>query len=429
MTNTNAASEIWFLSTELEGERAGSFRQERWCRVFLDSGFHIRIFNLRGAFRRTEFECGTVDEFDAFRRRCRENAPAIASLREGVGNRMGRAIKHYLLVDLYLPNVVGLFLRVLHLVRQRPSPVLIMASSPPLSVALVGAMLKWKHPKKIRLAIDMRDAWAHHNALGGFKWLRQFIEGLVIRRSDHVITVSRWLANEFAQAYGITVKVMYNVATHYFGLTTEQPKINWACINSAIDTDRIKIIYTGSTPRGHYDITTFVSAVALLRAERANLADRVQFIFVGACSEVAREVTVQAISPGDIVFVGHLPHQVVRSVQAAADLLLFFAHYGEGNKGVVSTKLFEYICLGQPLLPISLHAGSDVDQLLNRFCTGSIRVHNAADMAGVFAEVAANGTLSMPRLAQPDRTAELLDDYVRYAQEQRAASGNHFEPE
>ncbi len=426
MTNKNTVPEIWFLNTELEGERAGGFRQERWCRVFLDSGFRIRIFNLRGAFRRTEFECGTVDAFDAFRRRCRANAPAVASLREGVGSRLGRTIKHYLLIDLYLPNVVGLFLRVLHLLRQHPAPVLIMASSPPFSIALVGALLKWKYPKKLWLTIDMRDAWALHNALGGFKWLRRFIERKVLRRADHIITVSRWLANEFGQAQGIVVKVMYNVATHYFGITTEQPKINWAGISNDIDTGRIKIIYTGSTPRGHYDIATFVGAVALLRAERADLADRVQFIFVGACSEVAREVTAQAIHPKDIVFVGHLPHQLVRSVQAAADLLLFFAHFGEGNKGVVSTKLFEYICLGQPLLPISLHAGSDVDQLLQRFCTSSICVHGVADMAAVFTEVATSGVSSMPRLKQPDRTAELLDDYVRYAQEQRAAYSTYF---
>jgi hypothetical protein len=410
-----AVPEVWFLTSELEGERAGGFRQERWCRVFLDAGSRIRAFNIRGAFDRTDVACDSLSEFEAFRQRSLANAPRASSLREGWAMRVGRFLKHLLLIDLYLPNVVQLYLRVNHLLAQRSSPIILMASSPPFSLAVVGALLKRRHPNIVTLVVDMRDAWANHNAMGGVKWLKSLVERRVLRRADHILTVSRWLADEFAQTSGVEPQVMYNVATHYFGIATPATPIPWIEIHPSIDSKRLKIVYTGSAPRGHYDLTSFVGAVAKLRAGNPELADRIQFILVGACSEVANEAKRQSILSTDMVFVAHLPHDVARTVQAAADVLLFFAHFGPGNKGVVSTKLFEYISLGRPLLPVSLHAQSDVDKLLRRFCSGSLNLHTIEEMSSAFARVANAGVGDLPLPRLPDRTPELLGDYVAFA--------------
>lgn len=409
--------EAWFLTNELEGERAGGFRQERWCRFFLEAGFDIRIFNLRGAFDCTEFACSSLAAFDAFRRERLAHAPPVSSLREGAASRIGRWFKHLLMADLYLPNVVGLLRRTRRLLAESERPVVVMASSPTFSVAVVGALLKARFAPRVRLAIDMRDAWAQHNALGGLRPVKLAIEGRTLRRADDVMTVSHWLADEFSRAHGIRVRVMYNVATHYLDQAPAEPVADWSAIHPAIRPERLKIVYTGSTPRGHYDVDTFAGAVAALRAQDPSAADRLQFIFVGACSAVEQAAARRAVAAGDIVFVPHLPHKLVRRVQAGADVLLFYAHHGEGNKGVVSTKLFEYLSLGQPLLPICLHRGSDVDQLLRRFCTGSINVHSAPEMTAVFARVAQDGPAALPRRLPEDRTPELLQDYASYVAE------------
>jgi hypothetical protein len=153
-----------------------------------------------------------------------------------------------------------------------------------------------------------------------------------------------------------------------------------------------------------------------LRQTYPELADRLQMVFVGACDEVRREALRQNVVPGDMVFIGHLPHATVRAVQVSADALLFLGHFGENNAGVVSTKLFEYLCLSQPVLPVSLHIGSDVDQLLRRYCGTSVNDHTADEMTNSLARLARDGNGWLPRLYDVQRVRELVDDYRTYAQ-------------
>lgn len=412
---TPTIGEAWFLTSELEGERASSFRQDRWCRIFLDAGARLRIFNLRGAFDHSDARVTSTEALARFRREgvARYSGP-MTSVREGFGVRILRRIKHLLLADLYLPNVLKLFRHLDRELRLRREPVVVMASSPPFSVAVVGALLKRRHGDKIVFAVDMRDAWALHNALGGIKPLKRWIERRVLYRADHVTTVSIGLADEFKANYGVEVGVMYNVATHYLNLPPAE-RIDLRSVDPAIGPARRALVYTGSTPVGFYDLASIVGGMQLLRSTEPALADLIQLVFVGACEEVQREAQAQRVTEGDIVFVPHLPHAVARSVQASADALLFIGYHGPNNMGVVSTKLFEYLCLGQPVLPLSLHEGSDVDLLLRRYCGRSVNIHSADDIARTLAHVARQGSESLPRLADVTRVRELLDDYRSHA--------------
>lgn len=408
-------TEAWFLTSELEGERASSFRQERWCRIFLQTGAALRIFNLRGAFDHSDARVANVEELLAFRRAgVAAYSGPVASVREGFAVRVLRRIKHLLLADLYLPNVVKLYRHLDGLLVRRSEPVVVMASSPPFSVAVVGALLKRRHPDKMVFAVDMRDAWALHNALGGIKPLKRWIERRVLRRADFVTTVSRGLADEFGERYGVEVGVMYNVATHYLDVPPAE-RVDLRQVSAAIDPTRRVLVYTGSTPEGHYDLPSIVGAMRQLRQQDSTLADRVQLVFVGACDEVRREVDAQGLPGGDIVFVPHLPHALARSVQASADGLLFLAHFGPNNMGVVSTKLFEYLCLGQPVLPVCLHEGSDVDILLRRYCGRSLNAHSIGELSAAYAAVARDGVAGLPRIDDVQRVRELLDDYRAHA--------------
>ena len=409
-TTAGRLDEIWFLTSELEGERASSFRQERWCRIFLDAGARIVIFNVQGAFGLTETRCANEREFSAFRRERLAKTRPTSSVREGMAVRLARRIKHLFLVDLYLPNVVKLVWRCHRLLKARFGPVAVMASSPPFSVAIAGAILKHLHGDKVVLSVDMRDAWALHSALGGIRPVKRGIERRVLRRADHVTTVSYGLAEEFDRMYGVRVGVMYNVATHYLD-AAPAVSIELTSVSPDIDGGRVQWVYTGSTPEGHYDVISIVGAVALMRQKHPALADRVQLVFVGACDEVRREAERQRIARRDIVFVPHVPHAVARSIQASAQALLFLAHHGEGNRGVVSTKLFEYLCLGRPVLPVSLYRSSDVDRLLQRYCGTSVNVHTAEEIMQIFAQVASDGPNTLPVLLDAARVRELVDDY------------------
>ena len=161
-----AEQEVWFFVSEIEGERASSFRQERWCRLFLENGTPIRIFNQRGALTFGETACSTMAEFDDFRRNARATARPAASVREGFIARALRRLKHLLLVDLYFPSVFAMVSRGSTLLGSHDRHILLLSSSPPFSMAIAGARLKRHRPDRVTFIIDMRDAWALHLSLG-----------------------------------------------------------------------------------------------------------------------------------------------------------------------------------------------------------------------------------------------------------------------
>lgn len=420
MSNTQRTAdqpvEAWFLTSELEGQRAGSFRQERWCKIFTGLQTPVRVFNVQGARYWSERTFTTPDEVDTFRKTVMKGSVARASVREGSLVNLLRVIKHTFFIDLYLPNVVAIYRRCVKLLREREGRVVIMASSPPFSMAVIGALLKRRFPEKVIFSVDMRDAWAMHISLGGNRSIKRDIEARALRRADAVTTVSYGLTDEFEQAYGIKVDTLFNVATHYFDVT-EKASIDWQALNPAIDEKRIKVVYTGSTPIGFYDLASLTRGIRQLRERNPAAADRIQCIFVGACAEVEAAWQAQGGTGNDVVFVPHVNHNTARAIQQNADALMFLAYFGPGNKGVVSTKIFEYMALGKPILPISLHENSDVDRLLMTYCDRSARLHTADEMETALAQMVDQGPDAvLPHMDDPERVRPLLDGYRDFAQ-------------
>ncbi|MDN4576473.1 hypothetical protein DBB29_10780 [Pandoraea cepalis] len=402
--------ECWFLTSEFEGQRAGSFRQERWSKVFSGLNCPVRVFNVQGANRLLEKTFGMPEEIEAFRESVMNVSVSKASVREGMAITVIRFIKHTFLIDLYLPNVIALYRRCARLLRETQGNVVIMASSPPFSMAVVGAMLKRRFPEKVTLSVDMRDAWALHDSLGGNRNIKRAIEGAVLRRADAVTTVSYGLAEEFESNYSIKVGTLFNVATHYFEPTTPR-SVDWRALNPDIDPDRIKVVYTGSTPIGFYDLQSLTQGIRQLRERNPAAADRLQVIFVGACAPV--QAAWEMLGGGmDVIFVPHVNHHTARAIQQNADVLMFLAYFAPGNKGVVSTKIFEYMALGKPIYPVSLHHGSDVDRLLETYCGRSCCLHTADEMTAAFERVVEQGALeTLPHMDDPKRVRPLLDGY------------------
>lgn len=402
------------MTSEIEGERAGSFRQERWARVFLDAGATIRIFNVQGAAGLTDRTFDSREAFEAFRSHCRSTARPTASVREGWYVGAVRALKHLLLADFYLPNI----LQLLALGRAGlvdGQQVVLFCSSPPFALAAVGHILKRLFPKQVLLAVDMRDAWALHTSLGGVKPVKRAIERTVLQRADYVSTVSYGLAREFHDRYGVQVEVLYNVATHYFDQPDRTP-VDWQDLNPALTPGRQRYVYTGSTPAGFYDLGAIARGVAALRQSRPDLAGRIQLVFVGACNEMRREAEQAGVSHDDIAFVAHVPHKTATAIQQAADALLFLAYDGEDNKGVVSTKFFEYLALRKPILPMGLRGGSDVDQLLTRLCGTSFRLLSSDDVRATLGRLAEEGPAPLPVLKSEAELLPLFSAYRTYAE-------------
>jgi glycosyltransferase involved in cell wall biosynthesis len=286
-----------------------------------------------------------------------------------------------------------------------------MCSSPPISTALAGAILKKIHSAKLVLAIDMRDAWSMHKSLGGIKAAKRAIERRILRAADFVSTVSQGLKMEFEQIHGTPTRLLYNVATHYFDMQPAEAP-NWYLLNAKIKTHGLKLVYTGSTPEGFYDVSTIVSASKRIRSDEPGLADKFQFVFVGACAEVQREAARRGGVGDDIVFVSHLPHALSQAVQQHADALLFLGYYGVG---VVSTKIFEYLALSKPILPLFVTRDSDVDIILRRYCGFSMNLLSESEIVEALRSWVYNGASNaLPRLSDSTAVQSLLDGYRIY---------------
>lgn len=405
--------EIWFFTSELEGERAGSFRQQRWCEVFLALGARVSIYNVPngGAFRLTEAQFDSAGAFAEFRRMAVGRSKPMASIREGWKVRVLRRIKHLFLVDLYYPNIFRLIWRARRRLARSSSRVIVMSSSPPFSLALAGACLKALYPKQVVLAIDMRDPWTLHRSLGGIKPLKRRIETTVLRRADYLSTVSRGLNEQFHATHGVSMAVLYNVATHYAerGIA---PEVNWSALNPAIAADKIKVVYTGSTPEGYYDLRSLVEGVKQFHQRAPALAARFQLVFVGACEEMQRESLAQGITNEQIAFIPHVSHQLARSIQQSADILLFLTYLGPG---AVSTKIFEYMALQKPIFPVSVPKAADADFLLKHYCGVSCNFHTGDEISAALIRVAELGGKELPRLTDPQALHQLVEQYRAYA--------------
>jgi hypothetical protein len=400
--------EVWLLTSELEGERASSHRQFRWCTFLIDSGLAIEAFTLKGAIRVSHRTLRTHADLDRLREDIRRGAKPAASVREGIAARAVRRVKHMLLVDLWLPNVLALFVRLLLRSPAAGKRVVIVASSPPFSVVVIGALLRSIRPDRFLFAVDMRDAWAHHRALGGLRPLRTLIERSALSRADACVTVSNQLADEF-RAYGRPVQVAYNVATHVAPSDRDSSGFDWTSLHPSLHPASAKLVYTGSMPEGHFDLETIVGGIRHAVAAGSLRRERNQVVFVGACDSLRRLVDGSELE-GAVVFVPHQTSRVARMIQANADALLFLGYNDEGNGGVVSTKLFEYLSLGRPILPIMVRAGSDVDTLLGRY--GGRRINAIGPLAvGELLGSWASGAGSLPRCRDSSAMDDLLQPY------------------
>ena len=287
-----------------------------------------------------------------------------------------------------------------------------MVSSPPFSVAVVGAIVKRLFPERVYLLVDMRDAWALHPALGPQTALRRCLERFVFRQADERVTVSRGLASEFEQAYRNPVRICYNVATHYDHVQSPMD-VRLADVFQDFRPTALSVVYTGSTPTGFYDTETFIAAFKELQSRNPDLALQLQFMFVGACEEVRLEVERQSAKGANFLFREHLPTRFAVAAQSLADAVLFFGFNGEGNMGVVSTKFFEYLALGRPILPVGIRAGSDVDMMLEGLCGGSIRATTREELVSLLERVCREGVDWLPALKDRHALDLLRNEYKR----------------
>lgn len=402
---------IYLLTSELSGDRAGSFRQERWVSVFLKKGFEVIVVDVMGVYKVQTYHFTKVEQLLSFRKNILSQVKSKSGVRQGRTAIVLRTIKHALFLEFFIPSLWMSFFKLKKLGILNGKKIL-MVSSPPFSLSLIAFLAK-KINNDLTSIVDMRDAWAMHPSVGGLQSIKKYIEEKNLSSFDFMLTVSKWLSLEFKEQYGITSFVAYNVSTHYQSVDLDNSSdFEWKDISDKIKSDKIKVLYTGSIPDGHFDLDSFVSAMELLEKQK-NIINY-QFIFIGNCQALKLLVSNKNIA-SYFVFVDHLPNIEVRSAQANADVLLFLGYNAEGNAGVVSTKLFEYLFLKRPVLPIGVKSNSDVAILLNKYTNHSISIEDSMLFEKFLSDKDFIHKLPVLNVSNDEFIESLLVDYIAFA--------------
>ena len=409
-----ATPAIWLLSGDIMSQLGGGFRQQRWCEYLLARGRSIRLFHVAGAFGVRWTDVHSVEELRDRRKAWIAAAPPRAGVRDSRAARAGRLLKHVLVLDLFFPSIVRLLAVMNGMLRDAPPRVALLCSSPPFAMGVAGRIMKALHGDRVVVVLDMRDLWSLHTAFPGPKVQKRLIERWVTGGADIFTTVAPALAGRFAERFGRTPDVVFNIATHVRPVHSDPAAFDWAGLSPLLRSDSRKIVYTGSIPAGFYDLDGFLDAVERF-AEQPD-AGRVQFVFAGAAGELAARMRGRKLPDDLIVFASQMSHDAVAEVQNAADVLVFLGYQAADNQGQVSIKLFEYFRREKPILPVHIRAGSDVDWLLRHYAGFCPNLLDEAALVQALTGVARDGGAALPRASDvPAKEASLLAAYDQVA--------------
>ena len=207
----------------------------------------------------------------------------------------------------------------------------VITTGPPHSTHLIGLYLK-KHIK-IKWLADFRDPWTQIYYLKSNQQnrlvtkLNYRLEKQVLSHADVNLVVSNAIANQLPDGMK---KVLYNGFDKEQFLDTIYTK-----------TDKFRIKYIGQITQGQ-DINQLLAFVSAQLAKH-NIED-VSFEFIGTTGinlpEVGMPVTVKS----------YMAHTQAINEMVNSELLVLIINNYADNQGMLTTKLFEYIGAGTPIL-------------------------------------------------------------------------------
>jgi glycosyltransferase involved in cell wall biosynthesis len=392
------------VASEFGTDNAGTHRQVRWALAYLRSCSEIVVLYPDGALRFGEIRCREPADLARFRAGRQVSARPARTSRSGVVARWFRFLKYYLLIEFLVPRNLLLVIALAQRLRETPWSV-VHVSTPPFPFAFYTVLLtRWLRPSAA-VHIDVRDPWARHRALGGITRLKLVVERFVYHRAQVLTTAGAYIGCEIRDDHGVRTRTAYNVATHVPSTprSTAAPLVVVRPTAGAGGVRPMQIAYVGTMPDGFYDLDRLASFLVSLDADPT--APRVSWNFVGECSSLAHLLRDAGPGPATVGFAGRVPHREALDVMAGADALLFIGHQ---FPGYLTTKLFEYLALGRPVLPLFLDPDFEAYQLIERLCGTCPVVNTYDDLRHLLAD-----PTGLPRLRNVKALEEMVAEYAQ----------------
>lgn len=219
----------------------------------------------------------------------------------------------------------------------------VITTSPPHSSQLIG--LKLKKKLGVKWIADLRDPWTKifyykkffHTPLA--KYIDKRYERTVLKKADHIITVSHALKDEYGSLVkgGINNKAVI-LPNGYDHEDLENVK--------PTTPEEFTLTYTGTITR-EYNFSGLLKALKRIESEGKKVILR----FVGHTNEHIQKSILQELP--NTQFMGYVPHDKSVEYLLNTTALLLVIPEIENNKGILTGKLFEYlgsqksiVCLG-----------------------------------------------------------------------------------
>ncbi len=221
----------------------------------------------------------------------------------------------------------------------------IIATGAPFSVNYAAARIKQKLSKRniqLKLIQDMRDLWNdlpnYSFTFGSQRRCKKSIiyEAFSYDVADHVVTVTKGLAQTFQQKTKTPVKVIYN---GFPGEPTTK-------MVDGVGSNVKNIVYAGGFAHGRDDVLL----VFLQRLKQANLLNKI-FITIYSSWNIQDMLKKQQVFTSNLEFRNPVPYEQLLVSIPNFDFGLHLN--GLASKDALSTKIFDYISVGIPVLSVN----------------------------------------------------------------------------
>lgn len=286
---------------------------------------------------------------------------------------------------------------------------IVIGSSPPWPMLLAALIVKSRFG--VPCILDYRDHFSEcHEMPGGAmaKWFEKLIDRYLVNCADHVVTISEPMTSYYRS---MTNKIT-TILNGYDHAVLAEAK-NFAKVSTNRD---VVIRYMGIVSPGRIS-HNFFQALEIFKIENPVRFNYIKVEFFGNAAlieQVLRERYTTIASA--FFFFEAVPYLTSLQRIVEADYLLFCETSSKATisaQGILTTKLFEYIGSGRPVL-----ADISSDTLAGSLLTRCGSQHVVADEKDAFLAALRNDDFF---LRKPDDVSEIASSLSRQAQAQQYA--------
>lgn len=238
----------------------------------------------------------------------------------------------------------------------------IISTGPPHSMHLIAQQLKESFD--IPWMADFRDPWTdlYYNKeffqLGFAKRKNKRLEEKVLKSADVVVTVGNELKKYF-ERFNSNVEVIPN---GFDDEVDNHEKIELS--------QKFSLSYIGLLPKSSLP-ANLLMAIQCLIDENSDFKNDIELNFIGDIHESVSALIHELQLSNYTNFFGYVPHKEAIKYQKSAQVLLVLIPNIDGNKGIITGKVFEYMAANRPILALGPING-DLQSILTKSNAGTI---------------------------------------------------------